>query len=51
MLCGLILVRKRTTRRWRLYKFGDDVVREKYCEAEVEAFSKGITQMEKGGMN
>ena len=36
---------KRTIRRWRLDKFGDDVVREKYCEAlqaEVEAFSEGI---------
>ena len=37
-----IIVQKRTIRRWRLDKFGDDVVREKYCEAlqaEVEAFS------------
>ena len=44
---------KRTIRRWRLDKFGDDVVREKYCEAlqaEVEAFSEGISQMEEGGM-
>ena len=44
---------KRTIRRWRLGKFGDDVVREKYCEplqAEVEAFSEGISQMEEGGM-
>ena len=24
---------KRTIRRWRLDKFGDDVVREEYCEA------------------
>ena len=32
------IFKKRTTRRWRLDKFGDDVVREKYCEAEVEAF-------------
>ena len=42
---------KRTIRRWRLDKFGDDVVR--YCEAlqaEVEAFSEGISQMEEGGM-
>ena len=38
---------KRTIRRWRLDKFGDDVVREKYCvvlQAEVE---EGISQMEK----
>ena len=44
---------KRTIRWWRLDKFGDDVAREKYCEAlqaEVEAFSEGISQMEKGGM-
>ena len=44
---------KHTIRRWRLDKFGDDVVREKYCEAlqaEVEAFSEGISQMEEGGM-
>ena len=43
----------RTIRWWRLDKIGDDVVREKYCEAlqaEVEAFSEGINQMEKGGM-
>ena len=43
---------KRTIRRWRLDKFGDDVARESYCEAlqaEVEAFSEGISQMEKGG--
>ena len=41
---------KRTIRRWCLDKFGDDVVREMYCEAlqaEVEAFSE---QMEEGGM-
>ena len=34
---------KRTIRRWRLDKFGDDVVREKYCEAlqaEVEGVLK-----------
>ena len=44
---------KRTIRRWCLDKFGDDVVREKYCvvlQAEVEAFSEGISQMEKGRM-
>ena len=44
---------KCTILRWRLDKFGDDVVREKYCEAlqaEVEAFSEGISQMEEGGM-
>ena len=44
---------KRTIRRWCLDKFGDDVVREKYCEAlqaDVEAFSEGISQMEEGGM-
>ena len=44
---------KRTIRRWRFDKFGDDVVRQKYCEAlqaEVEAFSEGISQMEEGGM-
>ena len=43
---------RRTIRRRRLDKFGDDVVREKYCEAlqaEVEAFSEGISQMEEGG--
>ena len=44
---------KRTIRRWCLDKFGDDVARESYCEAlqaEVEAFSEGISQMEKGGI-
>ena len=41
---------KRTIRRWRLDKFGDDVVREKALQAEVEAFSEGISQMEEGGM-
>ena len=42
---------KCTIRRWRLDKFGDNVVRENYCEAlqaEVEALSDGISQMEKG---
>ena len=44
---------RKQKRQWRLDKFGDDVVRGKYCETlqpEVEAFSEGISQMEKGGM-
>ena len=44
---------RKQKRTIRLVKFGDDVVREKYCEAlqaEVEAFSEGISHMEEGGM-
>ena len=40
---------KRTIRWCLLDKFGDDVVGEKYCkalQAEVEAFSEGISQGE-----
>ena len=40
---------KHTIRRWPLDRFGDDIVREKYCEAlqaEVEAFSVEISKEE-----